>query len=344
MEKIGFGKQPYLVYEHFDAGHPHVHIVTTNIREDGSRINTHNIGRNQSSKAREEIEQEFGLVKAEGRNSRITKGIEQVNAEKIVYGKSETKRSVINVLDAVIKQYKYTSLAELNAILKQYNVLADRGHEDGRIYKTGGLVYRVLDDQGNKVGVPIKASSIYSKPTLAKLEERFMENKEARKADRLPVRDKVNLTLEKSVNLQQFMRELNKIGIATVLRRNEAGFLYGITFIDHKSKSVFNGSDLGKTFSAAAIQERLARQNPQPENTLNPVPDIKTKEPSKEDTHTKKAEMLPGEDKTIHFDQPGKTPSLDLLEDLMQSEKGGSSIPFELRKRKRKRKRKNNNL
>src|SRR5258705_13763469 len=31
MERIGFGKQPYLVYEHKDAGHPHIHIVTTNI-------------------------------------------------------------------------------------------------------------------------------------------------------------------------------------------------------------------------------------------------------------------------------------------------------------------------
>src|SRR5262245_52943800 len=25
MARIGFGDQPYLVYEHFDAGHPHIH-------------------------------------------------------------------------------------------------------------------------------------------------------------------------------------------------------------------------------------------------------------------------------------------------------------------------------
>src|SRR5215216_3613587 len=48
MQKIGFGDQPYLVYEHRDAGHPHIHIVSTTIRNDGSRIKTHNIGRNQS--------------------------------------------------------------------------------------------------------------------------------------------------------------------------------------------------------------------------------------------------------------------------------------------------------
>jgi len=26
MERIGFGHQPYLVYKHSDAGHPHIHV------------------------------------------------------------------------------------------------------------------------------------------------------------------------------------------------------------------------------------------------------------------------------------------------------------------------------
>jgi hypothetical protein len=65
MEKLGFGEQPYLVYRHRDAGHPHIHIVSTTIREDGSRIGTHNIGKNVSEKARKEIEQQYGLKRAE---------------------------------------------------------------------------------------------------------------------------------------------------------------------------------------------------------------------------------------------------------------------------------------
>jgi len=64
MSKIGFEKQPYLVYEHHDAGHPHIHIVSIKVRADGSRIDMQNIGRNQSETARKEIEESFGLVKA----------------------------------------------------------------------------------------------------------------------------------------------------------------------------------------------------------------------------------------------------------------------------------------
>ena len=65
MQKIGYNNQPYLVYRHHDAGHPHIHIVSTNIERDGSRISMHNMGRNQSEKARKEIEIDFKLVKAE---------------------------------------------------------------------------------------------------------------------------------------------------------------------------------------------------------------------------------------------------------------------------------------
>src|SRR5688500_15734798 len=64
MGRIGFGDQPYLVYQHNDAAHPHVHIVTTNIQEDGNRISIHNLGKNQSETARKEIEDKYGLVKA----------------------------------------------------------------------------------------------------------------------------------------------------------------------------------------------------------------------------------------------------------------------------------------
>jgi hypothetical protein len=38
--------------------------------------------------------------------------------------------------------------------------------------------------------------------------------------------------------------------IDLVLRHNDQGHLYGVTFIDHNSRTVLNGSALGKEFSA----------------------------------------------------------------------------------------------
>lgn len=52
MDKIGFGG---LVYQHHDAAHPHLHIVSTNIQEDGRRIGVHNLGNDQSEMTRKTI-------------------------------------------------------------------------------------------------------------------------------------------------------------------------------------------------------------------------------------------------------------------------------------------------
>lgn len=54
MDKIGFGEQPFLVYQHQDANHPHLHIVTTNINADGERMDIHGIGRTVSETARKD--------------------------------------------------------------------------------------------------------------------------------------------------------------------------------------------------------------------------------------------------------------------------------------------------
>ncbi|WP_245542613.1 relaxase/mobilization nuclease domain-containing protein [Segetibacter koreensis] len=70
MKGIGFEQQPYLVYRHYDVGHPHIHIVSTNIQADGSKIEMNNIGRNQSELARKAVEIQFGLIKAQGRNQK----------------------------------------------------------------------------------------------------------------------------------------------------------------------------------------------------------------------------------------------------------------------------------
>lgn len=262
MNKIGFGEQPFIVYKHEDAGHPHIHIVSTTIKENGTRINTHNIGRNQSEKARKEIEQMYGLVKAERQQQLIKPGNKPADAQKAIYGKSETKRSISNVVGEVFSQYKFTSLPEFNAALKQFNVVVDRGKEGGRIYKNRGLLYRILDANGNKVGVPIKASSISCKPILDNLEKKFIINEAAKEPLKQRTKNAIDDCLQTSKgDMKNLVDGLLQKQIYTVLRKNTEGRLYGITFVDNQNKVVFNGSDLGKGFSAAALQSRLVTEN-----------------------------------------------------------------------------------
>lgn len=262
MEKIGFGNQPYLVYQHFDAAHPHIHIVTTNIQADGKRISLHNIGKNQSEKARQEIEKEFRLVKASGRKQDSQDVVKGVDLEKAIYGKTETKRSIANIVRYVARNYKYTSLPELNAILKQFNVVADRGRENTEMFRKKGLVYSILDKNGNKTGVPIKASSIYGKPTLAYLEKQFKLNEALRQPYKAKLKDTIDKLLDGNrLSRKGFEEAMQRSNINVVFRENAERRVYGITFVDNQHKVVFNGSDLGKQYGAKAILECLAKKD-----------------------------------------------------------------------------------
>jgi len=324
MEKIGFGQQPYLIYQHLDAGHPHIHIVTTNIQKDGKRISLHNLGRNESTKARKEIEIIYKLVRAENQKKQSDE-IKPINAQRVTYGRSPTKRAITNVLDVVLPNYKYASLAELNAVLKLYNMTADRGKEEGIIFRKNGLLYRVLDEKGNKIGVPIKASSIYSKPILSYLQEKFKENEIRKQEFKKTLKTSIDWILVKPPkNLQALKQALEKERVNLVVRQNDKGIIYGLTYIDHNTKCVFNGSDIGKEYSAKAILEKCGMQQ-----------NISSHE------EIRKIKISPDENLKVSDEVTKQEyPDLSKIADaIIKPSDEINYLPYDLKKHKRKRKR-----
>ncbi|WP_162799957.1 relaxase/mobilization nuclease domain-containing protein [Pedobacter jeongneungensis] len=256
MEQIGFGDQPYLVYLHEDTHHPHVHIATTNIQADGKRIDIHGIAYKLSEGARKSLEQKYRLVVAqEGKQE------QGVTLRPAVYGESPTRKTIANLVTAVMRQYRYGSFAEFNAVLKSYNLVADRGAEDSRMFENKGLIYSMLDESGQRIGIPIKASAISAKPTLIKLEKRFGLKKE--KTHQAALRKKIDALLDRqhSITKKGFVSTLKKQQVDVTFHHNAHGRVYGLTFIDHNTKTVFNGSELGKGYSAAAVTRQFETEN-----------------------------------------------------------------------------------
>ena len=349
MEKIGFGEQPYLVYQHHDAGHEHLHVVSINIEKDGKRIDLHNIGLRKSEPARKEIEQQFELVKAEGRKKEEKFSLEPVSMGKVQYGKIESKKAIFNVLNTVLNRYKYSSLPELNAVLKQYNVLADRGSENSKMFLAKGLVYHILDEHGKPIGVPIKSSSFYSKPTLKFLEEKFKSNEARSMLDKSRVKNAVDMALlrESYMPIIELARQLEKEGIHAIFRKSPEGLLYGITYVDHTTKNVFNGSSLGKQYSAKAIEERCGLKIVNEEKRNQTYKKLRSKKSLINILHQQKdtltiSDMVKVLDTLISDDKqyPVMLPKLDkIIDNLMQSEQINHYLPYQLKNKNNKKKR-----
>lgn len=259
MDRIGMGEQPFLVYQHKDVSHPHIHIVTTNIKADGKRIDIHGLGRTLSETARKELEIKYNLIKAEGRNRSEAISIAPALIETAKYGKVPTKKAIYSVVVEVMRSYKFTSFAEYNAVLKQFNVTADRGKEDTVMFEKHGLVYSITDKNGNRVGIPFKASDLATRPTLDTVEKKFQRNAEKRILYKEGLKKRIEKVFSKyeTITKTTLVEELKNQGIALIFRKNDKGLVYGATIIDHKSKSVFKGSDLGREYGAKALIDRL---------------------------------------------------------------------------------------
>lgn len=334
LERIGFGEQPFLVYRHRDAGHPHLHLVTTNIRPDGSAITLHKLGVNKSEPARLAIEEKYGLVPAESKQRRAVLKPEVVDAARVLYGKSETKKAIGRVLSFVLKEYKFGSLPELNAVLGLYNVVADPGAGDSRVRRHEGLVFRVLDANGNKVGTPVKASLFAGKPVLKNLRAKFERNKVKPVEGQRHLRTAIDLALSVGkVEPDALKAALKKDGIDLVLRQNEAGVVYGITYVDHVHRVVMNGSELGKHYSAKAILERCKG-----------LAASEGKKQSGEAQRPNRGAWQGGEPGRGHggygkADEGKKEPGTGLVEVLLDTGYQLEAMDWELRRTKRKKKR-----
>jgi hypothetical protein len=240
MDRIGFGQQPYLVYRHFDANHPHIHIVTNTIRTDGTAISLHNIGKEISEPAREAIEREFGLIPARGRQRHLDQ--------------LEGPHDLAAKVQEVTNSYRFTSLDDLNAILSDFGMTAWAGAPGSALQTNRGLLYSRIDESGNRIGVPIKASDLGTRPTLKWLEKRFEINKVRKLAVRIRSAEKLTKALTgHPAFLSQRLKNWH-LSIQT----DHRGDISTLRVVDHDNKSVFTPEELGFSTEILASGLRLA--------------------------------------------------------------------------------------
>jgi len=257
MIRMPFKDQPQLIYRHYDTGHPHLHIVATTIQADGSKIHLRPKHLRESIAICRELESEFSLQPNRRSTTEDLATFQVQHAQKVVYGEPDLKRRVSDVLNTVVDHYQYTSMDEFNAILREYNVVANTGSENSRLQKVGGLYYHVLDENGDRVGVPLKAGGFLLKPTLTRLEEHFVLSQSQREASRERLQTVIDWSLAGQVpDWNRWREDLQRDGISVVFNKSKKDAEDQLYFIDHRTKSVFSAHTLGDPYTLHAIRER----------------------------------------------------------------------------------------
>lgn len=258
MQKMGYGNQPYIVYLHEDIDRRHIHIVSTCVNENGEKIDD-SYEWNRSMKACRELEQMFGLKQIADKRRELL----EPYLKKADYTRGDVKQQVSNILKSVFTSYRFQSFGEYSAMLSCFNIEAKqvKGEFDGKPYS--GIIYTMTDDNGKPICTPIKSSLIGKRFGYDGVEKRIAYNAQEFRAKRWQpkIRNDVALAMHGCRgNREEFVRLLGSKGIDVVFRENDAGRIYGVTFIDHHNREVYNGSRLGKEFSANNFEKLFNSQ------------------------------------------------------------------------------------
>lgn len=345
MEKFDYGNQPYIVWLHEDIDRKHMHIVSVRINEKGEKID-HNREAIRAQNICREMEVKYGLHPTLEEHSER----ELLSLQKVDYPKGDVKVQVKHTARTLLECYNCHSLAEYSTLLNLYNVTVYevRGSVDGKEYH--GIMYGALDNDGQQAGTPFKSSKFGKAFGYEALQKKFAATTEKVKRNSLAERTRQEIVkaMQGISTKEHFARRLKDADIEVVYRINPEGRLYGITFIDHTNRTVFNGSCLGKAFSANVFNELF--NNPDADRTkLIPPPEQDTPRQERETDTEERQEYRQQENRGYQSEPSGSlidTSALGaidifsvLMEDDHMHEYIDPAFRFGRRKKKKRRRR-----
>ncbi len=336
MLEMGYGEQPFVVFKHTDIERTHIHIVSVCVDEQGKKISD-KFEKMRSMKVCRELEKQHDLIpateKQHKQNDKIFRPVD--------YRKGDVKSQIASVVRHLPNYYQYQSLGEYNALLSLFHITTEKVESEFQGKLQRGLLYFPLNENGERAGNPFKSSLFGKNAGLPALEQHFEKCKTALKnhPSKPTLKSAITVALQSTNNELKFKKQLAQQGINVVVRRNDTGRIYGITFIDHNTKIVWNSSRLGKELSANVFNEY--RNN----KTTSKIEEYTIAKPK---ISFAKDEELPDEKPHQLFDflqtEKHEDGLIEALSSLLPEAQGEDyeEIDFANRMKRRKRRQKNN--
>lgn len=218
MEKMGYGEQPYCVFEHTDKSHHHFHIVSTRVSVNDYKKIPHAFEKRKSNALREKliIKYELNIL------YRQNLGKEQFRK------RDGAAIDISNKIKDVMREFTPKTIQELSEHLAQVDIGVQEGSK--------GVFFYYLHERRRAIG-----SSSLQVFEDASLRKQLNNNKLLAK-NRLKKIVKeyiIHVNNGKDENLEKFMKPHN---VSVKYSRNSGG-VYGVSF--EFERVSFKGSEIG---------------------------------------------------------------------------------------------------
>lgn len=262
LEKMGYGKQPYVVFQHNDIDRHHIHIISLRVDTQGKKINDSH-ERWRSMEVSKELERKYNLKKVDRtlKRERSIKEKKILNnpckdiSEKVEVSKGNIKQQIAEISRKTLKEYLFLSIGEMNAIIETKGVRLKETRVEYAGKKYDGVIYMAINKEGKEISPPIEGAKLGRGLGIAALRGHFKRSKVKIESHKNALREIIREAASQNKTLEGFLKRLKTFEIEAIIRRTDTGRIYGITFVDNFRKIAVNGSRLGKEYSATKFNE-----------------------------------------------------------------------------------------
>lgn len=246
LEDLGYGEQPCVIFKHTDIARHHVHIVVSNIDEQGRKISDSH-ERYRANRIRQGMENKYRLHKAEESEERKAESLERTQV-----GERDVAGQIAGVCERVLSDYRFTGFGEFRTYMEECGVKMNIIDTD-----TGKGISYAASDENNEQRTPwIPASEIGDRYLYDHVVQRLEQSRtQAKEYCRRQGLRKLLTDHLQAENLTDLNRKAAAVGLSYVFRFTPDGKPYGCTVIDHKKQVVFNASQVHRSLSAQAWQK-----------------------------------------------------------------------------------------
>lgn len=260
MARMGYARQPFVVYKHNDIDREHYHVISIRVDGNGKKISSWKDGE-KMNRFLASVAGKYHFTLGRDRQPEIEEQQEESSCrpakiKMTFFNPRKEKLAQMGTLFQGALRYDFNGFEQFAAILKDYGLKVELNATD----RGGYLTFQPMDRAGRFVGPPVPESLLVGNlyEDFARASELNIKGHHNRHRERERMENLVRAAFDYSKSEAHFEALLRNKGICIHLSTTKTGEIFGITFVDHTTRTVFKASELHEAISVSMMQDAVS--------------------------------------------------------------------------------------